>query len=389
VAEAALAVAPPAPPPVLDVEPLPRPGSPSVAAVRSYLDAGCASLSAGAVSAGVGQLQAAVSAAAAVGDDRLSGLTQLALASALIHSTGGRGAQVTALLHRSLTAAREADDPRTAAAACRELGILAVYGGRRAAAERWLHAAGELADDDAEHARILGVRGMSLTDGGNYPEAIEALDASVVHARRAGAWRQQAWSQSMLGRLFVLREEPAAAALVLDEALEVVRSERWTAFVPWPEAFRAEAALQLDEVRTASELLDHAWVLAQETLDHCWIPTVAHGMARLVARDDPQEALQWCRRGLEPRPWYLWPRVRLLDAGCDIAAGRDTSVVARWAAELLEAAAGAAMHELTARAYIHRARLGDTKAMTAAHDVAAGIANPALHSLLTVQAAIA
>jgi DNA-binding SARP family transcriptional activator len=359
----------------------------SPAAVRSYLDAGRASLSAGAAAAGISQLRRAAATAAAARDDQLAGNIQLTLASALIHSAGGRGAEVASLLHHALAAAESAGDPATAAAACRELGFLAVQLGHRERAEHWLRQAEGLCTDDGERAKVLGVRGMSLTDAAAYPAALDTLAASIDHARRVGADRQEAWTHSMIGRIHVLRGEPALAATALDQALDTIRSQRWTAFLPWPEALRGEAALATGDLTTAADLLDHAWVLATETRDHCWIATAAHGLTRLAATRDPERALQWCRAGLGPRPWYLWPRARLLDAGCDVAMRHAPDLARAWATELAATAARGAMREYTARAHLHRSRLGDARALDAARTVAGDIDNPSLHRLLDAQPA--
>jgi len=131
-------------------------------------------------------------------------------------------------------------------------------------------------------------------------------------------------------------------------------------------------------------------VLATETGDHCWIATVAHGQARLAAaRGDAAGALGWCRTGLRPQPWYLWPRARLLDAGCELAALPSPAEAGRWAAELAEIAGRGAMQELTVRALAHRARLGDRRAAVAAPSAALDVDNPALHRLLAPEGVVA
>jgi tetratricopeptide (TPR) repeat protein len=359
----------------------------SSAAVRSYLDAGRASLAAGAVPTGVDQLERAVAAAESVGDEQLVGAARLELASALIHSRGGRGAEVATLLHQALVAAERSDDAATAAAACRELAFLGVQLGHRQSAEDWLARAESLCDDDGERAKVLGVRGQSLSDAAAYPAALEALGASLELAQRVGSLRQETWALSMIGRLHVVRDEPALAVTVLDRALSLIRSQRWTAFAPFPESYRAEAALALGDLDTARDLLDHAWILATESQDHCWLVIAAHGLARLsVAAGDPAQAVRWCETGLRPQAWYLWPRARLLDTGCEVAADHDPEQARRWAAELTETAARGAMHELTARARRHRGRLGEDNVLDVTWAVADDIDNPSLHRLLAAGA---
>ncbi|GIH04046.1 hypothetical protein Rhe02_21130 [Rhizocola hellebori] len=352
------------------------PGEPSASAavVRSLLDLADASLSAGTAATGIGQLRRAV----AVVDDadhQLSGRARLALASALIHASGGRGSDVTTLLHQALVRAHRGGDAAIGAAACRELGFLAVQAGHRAEVEHWLGLAEAWCPTDAESARILGVRGMSLSDSGEYQDALTVLDASVELARRSGHKRQAAWSKTMIGRLRLLRGEPAQAALVLDEALQDIRADRWTAFTPFPQAMRAEAAVALGDAQTAHELLDYAWVQTTESGDQCWVAAVAHAQA-VLALHEGHDALAWCRTGLAAAPWYLWLRARLLDLTAGLTLGTQQGM--DLLDELEHLAGGATMRELTVRALIHRSRIEGPQRLAHAHSMAIDIANPAL-----------
>ncbi|WP_260680826.1 hypothetical protein [Arthrobacter sp. KBS0703] len=74
----------------------------TAATVRSYLDAGGASLWAGAVDRGLDQLRLAVVLAQRTGDDHLLAESLVTLSGALIHQAGGRGAEVADFLHRCL-----------------------------------------------------------------------------------------------------------------------------------------------------------------------------------------------------------------------------------------------------------------------------------------------
>ncbi|GAA1369331.1 AfsR/SARP family transcriptional regulator [Catellatospora chokoriensis] len=351
----------------------------SAAAVRSLLDLADSSLSAGSVATGISQLRRAVAGVADT-DQQLSGRARLALASALIHADGGRGGDVTTLLHQALAHARRGGDPATGAAACRELAFLAVQAGHRSEVEHWLGLAEAWCPTEAEAARILGVRGMSLSDAGAYDDALTVLGASTDAARRCGNRRQLAWSQAMIGRVRLLRGEAAQAAHVLDEALGHIRAERWTAFTPFPQALRAEAAVAVGDAATAHELLDYAWVQTVESGDQCWVAVVAHAQATLALYEG-RDALTWCRTGLAAAPWYLWPRARLIDLTARLTLG------SREGAELLdelERVAGAGtMRELTVRALIHRSRVEGGQHLARARAMASDIANPVLAAELT------
>ncbi|MGY1915180.1 BTAD domain-containing putative transcriptional regulator [Blastococcus sp. SYSU DS0973] len=363
-----------------------HPGT-SPAAVRSLLDMGKASLSAGAVDRGIEQLERAAAIAVDLGDPLLQATAFVALAGARVHGAGERGTAVRALLQDAAACARRTEAPDLAAAACRELGFLALQHGHHDRALVSLDEGERLATDDGERARLLGVRGMCLTDGAHYAGALSSLTSAVRLARTVGDLRQEAWCLSMVGRLHVLRGEPARATAPLDAALEIVDDQGWTAFQPWPQAFRAEAAIETGDLSTARELLEHAWVLATESGDHCWMATVAHGQASLaIAAGQPSSAQDWVERGLAPLPWYLWPRARLLDRACSLALRAGGAAAARVLIDRLAGLAGRGnMRELLVRAHLHRARAGSHQALAAARALAAEVDSPALHARIRTE----
>jgi DNA-binding SARP family transcriptional activator len=362
----------------------PRPDANPVA-VQSLLDAGRASLMAGSVDRGLEQLRRASDMAEGLGDPALRATAYVTLAAARVHSAGERGPAVQGLLQEAAALARRAHVGDVAAAACRELGSLAVQRGHRDRALVWLDAGRRATSNDAEVARLLGVKGMCLTDSADYAGASIALTRSVELARQVGDPRQVVWSLSMVGRLHVLRGEHAKGAAVLDEALAQVTWQDWTAIQPWPEAFRAEAAIGMEDLGTARVLLDHAWVLATESDDHCWQATVAHGQATLaLADEDPARARQWCDRGLAPTPWYLWPYARLLDVACSLTLDTAPAAAEGSIDRLTNLTARGSMRALLVRAYLHRARAGSRTALSAATILAAEIDDPALQALVRV-----
>ncbi|WP_100501148.1 AfsR/SARP family transcriptional regulator [Geodermatophilus chilensis] len=366
-----------------------RPAS-GPAAVRSLLDVGRASLAAGAVNRGIEQLERAAATAVDLGDPVLRATAFVALAGARVHGAGERGTAVRALLQDAAACARQAQAGDLAAAACRELGFLALQRGHHDRALVWLDEGERLATDDGERARLLGVRGMCLTDGADYGDALSALTSAVRLARLVGDSRQVAWSLSMVGRLHVLRGEHARAVAPLDTALDIVGEQGWTAFQPWPEAFRAEAAIGSGCVAVARELLDHAWVLATESVDHCWMATVAHGHARLaLAARQTSRAQEWVDRGLAPSPWYLWPYARLLDTACSVALQTGGAATAQPMIDrLIELAGRASMRDLLVRAHLHRARTGSRPALAAARALAAEVDDPALRTRIHAESGV-
>jgi len=378
------------------------PGIPAtVATVRSYLDAGGASLSAGAVDRGLDQLRLAVVLAQRTPDRHLLAESLVTLAGAMIHQAGGRGAEVADFLHRALSAearpaeARPAEAPAekydgvspTAAAAYRELGYLSVQRGVPDRAAGWLERAGSAAVGfPEEQARVLAIRGMLASDTARYGDAVEALTASVRLARAARNRRQLAFSSALLGRVRLLRGELELAAETLDHALQWILAEHWTAFEPFVAGVRGETYLAAGDLEAAAEMIDRSWVMADLAGDHCYMALAAGAEARLfLAHGDLAAAQHWVDRGMEPKPWYLWYSARLMDvaAGVAIAAGseRAGAVVERLGA----LASRSGMREFVVRAQSHRAVLGDEAAAQAVPWLAKEIDSPALTAFLAAR----
>jgi DNA-binding SARP family transcriptional activator len=358
------------------------------AAVTSQLDAGRAAIAAGAVEAGIDCLRRACADAAAQPDPALQASALAALGGALVHAIRGRDEEGAVVLHEAVRLATRAGDGQTAVTAYRELGFVEVQAGRRGTAEAWLARAEDLAETDVQLAAILGVRGMNASDHGDYQAAFDHLRASVERAERGRDPRQQAWSLSILARAHLLRDERSQAAAALAESLELVRAERWLAFLPWPEALNAELDLRAGRVDAAAEQLEHAWALARHLDDPCWEGMAARGLGLLgAARGDPASARSWlaeararCNRTTDR---YQWVSAHVLDAVVGTAIDHhDEAEAARLADALASLAARGDMRELVVRAHLHRARLGDPAALATARLLAADIDNPALAPLL-------
>jgi tetratricopeptide (TPR) repeat protein len=297
------------------------------------------------------------------------------------------------VLHEAVQLATEAGDLETAVTAYRELGYVEVQAGRRQTAEAWLSRAEALAETDVQTAAVLGVRGMNASDMGDYPAAFRHLHGSVERARRGADPRQLAFSLALLARAHLLRDEHSQAAAALEDSLDLVRAERWMAFLPWPEALQAELDLRAGRVDVAADQLEHAWALACHLGDPCWEGTTARGLGLLsAARGDHAGAMAWlteartrCNRTTDR---YQWVSAYVLDAAIATALDHDdVAEGARLVDALASLAARGDMRELVVRAHLHRGRLGDTSALATARLLAAGIDNPALTPLLDGQSA--
>ena len=359
-----------------------------VAAVTSQLEAGRAAIAAGAVEAGIDSLRRACADASAGHDPALQGRALVALGAALVHAIRGRDEEGAVVLHEAVRLATESGDRETVATAYRELGFVDVQAGRRQTAEAWLARAEETAGTDVELAAVLGVRGMNASDMGDYPAAFRHLEGSVERARSAVDPRQQAWSLAILARAHLLRDERSQAAAALSGCLELVRAERWMAFLPWPQALMAELELRAGRVDDAADQLEHAWALACHLGDPCWEGMAARGLGLVsAARGDRDGAASWlaeagvrCTRTTDR---YQWVSAHVLDTAAGAALDdHDEAKAARLADTLASLAARGDMRELVVRAHLHRSRLGDPSALATARLLAADVDNPALEPLL-------
>ncbi|WP_344821159.1 AfsR/SARP family transcriptional regulator [Actinocorallia longicatena] len=358
------------------------------AAAVSQLEAGQAAIAAGALEAGLQCLRRAVAEAGRCRDTGLRARALAALGGALVHAVRGRDGEGVVVLHEAILLATEAGERATAVTAHRELGFVEVQAGHRLTGEAWLARAQELAETDAEHAAVLGVRGMNASDRGDYPAAFARLEESVERARRGDDERQEAWSLSLLARAHLLRGERAQATAALDRSLDLVQRQRWLAFLPWPQILRAELDLHGGDTGAAADSLEQAWSLACQLDDPCWLGMAARGLALLhTAHGDHPAATEWhlrassvCSRTPDR---YQWVHGHVLDAAVTTAIERgDHERAVPLTTALATLAAHCDLRELTVRAHLHRHALGDATALSSARLLAADIDNPALTRLL-------
>ena len=223
--------------------------------------------------------------ARAVGDPALLARALAALGVALVHSVRGRDEEGAAVLHEALALAEEHGELDVAAKVCRELGYVEVQAGRGVSAGRWLLRAAGLVRVDEERAAVLGVRGMALSDRAHYAPAIRLLESSIAIARGCGDERRRRLvARRSSAALFVLRGELEEAEEVLEGSLALARATGWIAFLPFPEAIRAEVALRRGDPAHAAELLDHAWPLGCRLGDPCWEAMAARALGAASTR---------------------------------------------------------------------------------------------------------
>jgi hypothetical protein len=264
---------------------------------------------------------------------------------------------------------------------CRELAFVDVQAGRGQQAETWLTRARELAirrGDDRQLAAIDGVAGMNHSDQAAYPSALALLTDSVNRALHCDSRRQAAWSASLIGRLHLLRGEHDAARAALRQSLDLVETERWVAFLPWPTSLQAEIDRIEGQTSKAVRQLEESFALSCQLADPCWEGTSRRSLALCdshhpaLVLEGLQDARARCNRWPDT---YQWIHAFILDAICVHTVETNHPMALTFAEELLSLTARSNLREYIVRAHIHRAHLGQPGAATAAQVAATGIDN--------------
>jgi DNA-binding SARP family transcriptional activator len=345
---AALAPAPVAIPPGGDL-----------ASFEALMEAGNAAVSAGAAAAGVGSLRSAVALADSLGEVERSIRARLALANSVFHSVTGDEEEGRVILFEAAELAAEAGETTLHVLARVELGYVDMLTARYHRAEQWL--------DPAEYDAASGL-----------------FDAAISQARVATNRPLEAYATSLLGRMHFLRGDFDLAAQSLETAIEL---HDWFAFVPWPQTFLGEVALERGDHEEAGRHLEQAFARAVQAGDTCWEGVSRRGLGLLAeARGDTalafatlQDAADRCDRRSDT---YLWARGYILDAQCTLGLAHSHETTETWVARLYELATRTGMREFLVKAMLHRTALGIVDERTAAKNLAADIDNPRLWDLV-------
>ncbi len=359
----------------------------------SLLDAGTAALDAGAVDGGIETLRRAAADAQRSGDAALQAQVLRALGGALVHAVRGFDGEGAVVLHQALRLARSAGRAAIAADALRELAFVDVQAGRHSSATRAIQAAkretAHLATADPEtvalHAGILAIEGMNEADQGRHVAAVRLLTESADRADSANRPRQASWSRGVMARSLLLSGSVDAARATAQASLIGAQSQRWNAFVPWPQAIHAEClAIDAQWIAARSDA-EHAFALACELGDPCWEGMGGRALSLIEAHDGDDDAA-WdlivdARRRCDRVPdRYSWISCHVGLTQLQLAERRDASIVPALAQRLQRDATRADLPEFTAWALVHRSRTDGPGALTLAYDAARGVDNPALHA---------
>jgi DNA-binding SARP family transcriptional activator len=372
-----------------------RPSGSDRAVVLAQIETGEAILAAGSVEAGVERLRSACASARARDEQELLARSLVALGGALVHGARGTDEEGAAALHEGVVLAERSGSSKVAATGWREIAWVQFLRAEYRRAEESLSRTATLAgEDDEEMGWVDVIIGTGRMDIGDYTAAGLRLRSSVERSRKTDSARLQAYALSMFGRFHLARGDTETARALFDETLALVELRGWTAFRPWPEAFRGEIDLIDGDVRTARERFEHAFAVGREVGDPCWESIAMRGLGLVAAAEGDVtralehllEAPRLCRRLPDT---YLWIEAYGLDALCRVGLEHGAESVPLWIDQLASVAASRGLRELLLRATLYRAQLGDPGAFTVARSLALQVDNPAVASLLEVPVAAA
>ncbi|MCW2527301.1 MAG: family transcriptional regulator [Pseudonocardiales bacterium] len=333
---------------------------------RSLLQAGSAALDAGAVDGGIETLRRAADDAARAGEPALTAEVLLALGVALVHAVRGFDGEGAVVLHRALVAARAASAPALTADILRELAFIDVQAGRHTSAARELEKADrESADLDDPQLRsaLLGLDGMNQADCGRHEQAIELLERSAEIADGVGRRQQRTWSLGVLSRSLLLNGQTKRARGAAEASIEGARIQRWSAFLPFPQAMRAECLIAeglWDEARVEAE---QSFALGCELGDPCWEGMAARAISVIAAQEgDFDSAWNWVlearQRSDRVADRYVWVSCYAGLAQLELAAQCRPELVGELARRLERDANRFDLPEFTAWGLVHQAGAG-------------------------------
>jgi DNA-binding SARP family transcriptional activator len=353
-------------------------------AVRAIVEAGAAAVSAGAVDAGVSSFETAVRLADDAAAPSLRVETRLVLAEALIHTLGGLDEEGVATLVEAERIALANGDHDAAASARAELGYVDFLRARYDRAERWLgQVLEQRTGSPSVLAKAMTYLGCVASDRGDYPRATSLLERAAQLSHDALEPRREAFGLAMLGRVGLLRGSYDDAADRLGAAVDLAHREHWLAFLPWPQALLGQVRLSQGDVAAAADCLEQSFARACQIGDPCWEGMSARGLA-LVAEASGEtdrafatllDARARTTRLADP---YVWLDVHILDALSGLGRRHGHPATTGWVAEMHDRASRTGMRELTVRALLHSAALGDPGDAALASILAADIDNPQL-----------
>ena len=282
----------------------------------------------------------APAAAEEAGDAGLTAECLLELGTALVHAVHSHDDEGAVVLAGAIAAATEAGHDAVASRALAEVGYVDVLSGRRVTAALHLEWAREVAGEDRGLlATVASFEGADLHDRGRLDEAAARFRESIADAHATGKARREAWALGVGARTMYWRGELVEARDWATRALEIIAQERWTAYQPWVEAWRAQTELALGrdpgEVRAD---LEATFALSCQLSDACWQGMSAKVMAlACAAQGQREDAELWMRTAAascsRETDAYVWVRADVALEHAALALGWGDLDAARALAE--------------------------------------------------------
>ncbi len=360
-----------------------------VSSIQAMAEAGAAAVSAGAVMAGVTSFETAVRLADQAGAERLRVEARLALAEALIHSWGGLDEEGIAALSEAERIALANGDHESTARARVEIGYVDFLRARYARAERRLAQVTQGSESPSTLAKAMTYLGSVASDSADYPRAISLLHQATELSRTAHEPRREAYGLSMLGRVDLLRGDLDDAARGLRAAIVLAERDHWLSFIPWPQAMLGQVLLSQGDLAAASDTLQQSFARACQMSDPCWEGIAARGLGLLEEASGHvgrafTVLLDGRSRSTRLADAYGWLDVHILDALCELGRRHGHADTRQWVEEMHRRASRAGMRELTVRALLHSAALGNQEDAEAAAMLAPDIDNPQVAHLVAM-----
>jgi DNA-binding SARP family transcriptional activator len=353
------------------------------AAAESLITAGEAAVGAGVFEAGLEILRRAVAVARQAGEPQVEARALVVQGTAFVHAGRGRAGEGATSLHAGLQLAERIAAPELVAEACRELGYLDMKEAHYERASAWVQRAVSSSTDDGGRAAANAVLGVIVSDQGRTADGLALLaDAAAVGAKMDKP-RLEAWAAAFQARAGIVREEWDDARSAASRSLELSRAAGWITFLPLPQSLLATIDVATGRLEEASAALESAFALGCQIADPCWEGVAARGIGLVhAARGRTEEAIRWLddarMRCVRIPDAYLWMHAFCLDALCDVAISAGHERAHEWVRDLESVAARTGMNEMLVRAQLHRARLGEERAIEAAGLFAHRIDNPAV-----------
>lgn len=135
---------------------------------------------------------------------------------------------------------------------------------------------------------------MNEADQGRHAGAAALLSSSLRMAQGGGSAPPRHLTLGVLARSLMLCGQTAEALASAEASIDRAQQLRWNAFLPWPQALRAECLGRQGRWQQARTQAEHAFALGCELGDPCWEGMAARVLSQTAQQGgDAASAWQW------------------------------------------------------------------------------------------------